>query len=111
MRANVREERLKVVTNAGQVRFNGFGVNMCTLEGHIVTQGLGGGVNGQGVKFAEREVGVCGGGIGVGGGGVDSHSEEDGALVDETLRSPGEPLGLPGCWGDGGHFLAAPIAS
>ena len=58
---------------------------MGTLKGDVVTQGLGGWVNGQSVKFAECEVGVCSRGIGVGGGGVDSHSEEDGALVDETV--------------------------
>ena len=111
MGANVREEWLKVVANARQVRFDRLGVNMDTLKGDVITQGLRGWINGQSIKFTECEVGVCSRGIGVGGGGVNSHSKEDGALIDEMLYSPGQSHGLPGCWGDGGHFLAAPIAS
>ena len=66
---------------------------MGTLKGDIVAQGFRCWVDGECVKFTEGEVGVCGRGVGVGGGGVDSHSEKDGALIDEALCCPGQPDG------------------
>ena len=105
---NVGEERFEIVANAREVGFDGLWVDMGTLESDVVTQGLRGWVNRQCVKFTEREVGVCGRGIGVCGGGVDGHSEKDGALVDEPLGGPGQLRGLPGRWGNGGHFLQPP---
>ena len=66
---NVREEQFEIVANARQVRFNGLGVDMGTLEGDVVTQGLECWVNGECMKFTECVVGVCGRGIGVCSGG------------------------------------------
>ena len=43
---NVREEQFEIVANARQVGFNRLGVNMGTLEGDVVNQGLRCWVNG-----------------------------------------------------------------
>ena len=53
---NVGEKGFEAAADAGKVRFNRFGVDVSTLEGDVITEGLRCGVNRQLVEFAEGEV-------------------------------------------------------
>ena len=108
---NIREKRLKIVANAGKVGLYRFGVDVSALEGNVVTECFRQWFDRNGVDLTESEVRVRCRRVSVGSCVVDHHSEQDGLFMYEALHSPGLLRGLPGCWGDVDHFLAAPRAS
>jgi hypothetical protein len=103
---NVWEERFKIATNPGQVRFNRFGVNVATLKGDVITEGFGTEVNGNVMHFAEGEIEVGCRSVSAGSRVVNCHTKKDGSLVNQVIHCPKKPSWLPGHAGDV-HFLTA----
>ena len=84
---------------------------MTALESDIIAEGFRSGVNQEVMEFAKSEIRVSCGGVCIGSCVVSSHSEKNGALINEAIHCPSVPHRLSGQGCDMNHFFATPSAS
>jgi hypothetical protein len=82
---DVRKMRFQLIDDAREICVNRTRLNVMRHESHEKGQGVGCGVNGKAMQIAESEIGIEVWRICTKGTGVESHTQKDGAFVDETL--------------------------
>jgi hypothetical protein len=105
------EVSFKLVADAGEVGVDGFWLDMVGHEDDIEAEGVFCGIDGVVVEFAEGYVGVEHGGVVVICQSVKNTPECNRPFMDESVNRPSFPGRLPGVFGQGDHFFAAPNAS
>ena len=105
------EVSLKLVADAREVGVDRVWLDMVAHENDIEAEGVFSGIDGAVVEFAEGDVGVQCRGVVVICRFVKYTPECNRPFMDESVDCPSFPGGLPGVFGQGDHFFAAPNAS